>query len=147
MIKICVFTLFFCSFASRHFLIQTEGGNYSSQVPAGEDYREVQLPDYKVQEGCNICGLERDDGVTRLDYTDYIVGAQSHDVDKANKYPWIIDLRKTRNKGKSLFHSHSCGASLIASKESVQQYKIFPRKNCVDVFFNFCLVEHFLSMP
>ena len=29
----------------------TSGGNYSSQVPAGEDYREVQLPDYKVQEG------------------------------------------------------------------------------------------------
>jgi len=106
--------LFFCSFASRHFLIQTEGGNYSSQVPAGEDYREVQLPDYKVQEGCNICGLERDDGVTRLDYTDYIVGAQSHDVDKANKYPWMISLRKTRNKGKSFYQA--CGASLIASK-------------------------------
>ena len=32
----------------------TSGGNYSSQVPAGEDYREVQLPDYKVQEGKHI---------------------------------------------------------------------------------------------
>ena len=32
----------------------TSGGNYSSQVPAGEDYREVQLPDYKVQEGKHL---------------------------------------------------------------------------------------------
>ena len=35
MIKICVFTLFFCSLA-------------------GEDYIEVQLPDYKVQAGKHI---------------------------------------------------------------------------------------------
>ena len=43
---------------------------------------------YTLPPGCNICGVERDDGVTRRDYTDYIVGAQSHDVDKV-RLQWI----------------------------------------------------------
>ena len=45
----------------------------------------------------------------------------------------MISLRKTRNKGKSFYQA--CGASLIASKESIQQHKRFTQKNSVDVFF------------
>ena len=38
---------------------------------------------FNLPPGCNVCGVERDDGVTASDkYDPTIVGEDSHDVDK-----------------------------------------------------------------
>ena len=38
---------------------------------------------FTLPPGCNVCGVERDDGVTASDdYDPTIVGEDSHDVDK-----------------------------------------------------------------
>ena len=39
---------------------------------------------YTLPPGCDVCGVERDDGGYhhRIDYIDYIVGAKSQDVGK-----------------------------------------------------------------
>merc|ERR1711874_532791 len=83
--------------------VEVLGHDYSyggEMVPVWNREKGIswKLVETSKPKGCDVCGVERDDGGYHH-RIDYIVGAKSQDVGKANKYPWMASLRYVRNKG------------------------------------------------